>query len=188
MIDFSTYFTSLNNPRLDRDLLEKVYLFAREKHAGQKRKISKLPYFSHPIRVSQLLREFEVEVIAAGLLHDVLEDTNTSVGEIRSQFGDIICNFVVGMTKIANKDIITPLRSASKIDNRVLLIKLADRMDNLGDGILKMSRHTQMKYLSESPKILDLAKEYDINTFCDEIEAKLDILRYKVRMQNSPKE
>ena len=93
MIDFSTYFISLNNPRLNRDLLEKVYLFAREKHAGQKRKISKLPYFSHPIRVSQLLREFEVEVIAAGLLHDVLEDTNTSVDEIRSQFGDIICNF-----------------------------------------------------------------------------------------------
>lgn len=174
MIDFPDFYSSLCNQELDRNLLKKAFLFAREKHTGQIRKISKLPYFTHPISVSQLLQKFDTEVISTGLLHDVLEDTETTVDEMRTHFGDTITNLVVGMTKVG--DIITPLKNAAIVDKRVLLVKLADRLDNLSDGILDMKRSTQLKYLSETPKILDLAQQYGINTFCDAIETKLNYL------------
>lgn len=177
MINFSEFYSSLDNQNLDKKLLKKAFLFAREKHAGQFRKISKIPYFTHPIRVSQLLNKFDDEVISTGLLHDVLEDTDATVDDMRTQFGDSITNLVVGMTKVGeNKDIITPLKTVALKDKRVLLVKLADRLDNLSDGILNMKRSTQLKYLSETPKILELARKYGINTFCTAIEEKLNYL------------
>lgn len=67
-------------------------------------------------------------MISTGLLHDVLEDTETTVDEMRTHFGDTITNLVVGMTKVGDrKDIITPLKNAAIVDKRVLLVKLADR-------------------------------------------------------------
>ncbi len=129
-------------PEADVDLITKAYHFSRRAHEGQLRDSGE-PYFQHPFEVAMILAELEldVETIAAGLLHDVLEDTEVTRAEMEAEFGSSILSLVEGVTKLDK----LPFRSrferqaenlrkmmlAMAEDIRVILIKLADRLHNM---------------------------------------------------------
>jgi GTP pyrophosphokinase len=128
--------------RLDLDLLALAFQYSKEKHAGQKRR-SGADYITHCVEVAKILSEIHLDTVsvAASLLHDVVEDTGTSVEEIRQEFGAEIATIVDGLTKIsrfqfgsmAERQVETYrklLLSMAK-DARVILVKLADRLHNM---------------------------------------------------------
>jgi len=92
-----------NYTQADKDLVEKAYYFAEKAHEGQKR-ASGEPYFTHCVAVAMILSELKVQsaAIAAGLLHDTVEDTNVTLEDIRANFGDEIAKLVDGVTKLTN--------------------------------------------------------------------------------------
>ena len=130
------------DPNADEEALNRAYVFAMKKHGAQLR-TSGDPYYSHPVEVAGILTKFKLDStsIIAGLLHDTVEDTNTSVEEIRKLFGDQVAQIVDGLTKLAlieqksanNKQAenFRKLLLAMSEDIRVLLIKLADRLHNM---------------------------------------------------------
>ncbi len=130
------------NPRADEDLLNRAYVYAMKAHGSQKR-ASGDPYFSHPLEVAAILTELRVddETIAAAMLHDTIEDTETTRTDIESRFGADIATLVEGLTKIKKLDLVS--KKAAQAENlrkmllavaedaRVLLVKLADRLHNM---------------------------------------------------------
>src|SRR5690606_6920338 len=74
---------------LDNDLIRRAIRFAEQAHRGEKRKGTESPYFVHPVAVATLLAHVQApdELIAAGFLHDVVEDTDVTVAELRTEFG-----------------------------------------------------------------------------------------------------
>jgi guanosine-3',5'-bis(diphosphate) 3'-pyrophosphohydrolase len=87
----------------DKDLIQRAYMVADEAHRGQKR-ISGEPYINHCLAVAQILADLRVppEVLAAGLLHDTVEDTSLTLGAIEEDFGKDVANLVNGVTKLTN--------------------------------------------------------------------------------------
>ncbi|MFM8427455.1 MAG: RelA/SpoT family protein, partial [Chloroflexota bacterium] len=87
----------------DRELVMRAYTFAEEAHREQKRHSGE-PYINHCIAVAQILTELKVpaEVVAAGLLHDTVEDTQVSLADIRREFGDVVRLLVDGVTKLSH--------------------------------------------------------------------------------------
>ncbi|MBQ8464843.1 MAG: bifunctional (p)ppGpp synthetase/guanosine-3',5'-bis(diphosphate) 3'-pyrophosphohydrolase [Alphaproteobacteria bacterium] len=130
------------DPDADEDALNRAYVFAMKKHGAQLR-ASGDPYYSHPVEVAGILTKFKLDSasIIAGLLHDTVEDTDTTVDEIRSLFGDQVAQLVDGLTKLAMIELkskndkqaenFRKLLLAMSEDIRVLLIKLADRLHNM---------------------------------------------------------
>ena len=130
------------DPDADEDALNRAYVFAMKKHGAQLR-ASGDPYYSHPVEVAGILTKFKLDSasIIAGLLHDTVEDTDTTVEEIRSLFGDQVAQLVDGLTKLAMIELkskndkqaenFRKLLLAMSEDIRVLLIKLADRLHNM---------------------------------------------------------
>jgi GTP pyrophosphokinase len=124
------------------DLIMDAYLVAKEKHEGQFRK-SKDPYIQHPLEVAYMLAELHSSptTIAAGLLHDILEDTDITKEQLIEKFGTDVVNIVDGVTKIGKLKYMTKektlARSHQKIllamakDIRVVLVKLLDRVHNM---------------------------------------------------------
>ena len=94
------YFEYIINPE-DRKKIEEAYLYARKKHEGQFRKSGE-PYIYHPIEVAYIIATLHggPSTIIAGLLHDVVEDTNTSIDEIKEIFGSDVALLVDSLTKI----------------------------------------------------------------------------------------
>ena len=87
----------------DKELIQRAYRVAEEAHRGQKRNSGE-PYINHCLAVAQILSELRVppEVLAAGLLHDTVEDTTITLDDIRNDFGDVIAKLVDGVTKLTN--------------------------------------------------------------------------------------
>jgi len=87
----------------DKELIQRAYRVAEEAHRGQKRNSGE-PYISHCLAVAQILAELRVppEVLAAGLLHDTVEDTAVTLEDIRNDFGDTVAKLVDGVTKLTN--------------------------------------------------------------------------------------
>ena len=176
------------DPDADEDALNKAYVFAMKKHGAQLR-ASGDPYYSHPIEVAGILTKFKLDSasIIAGLLHDTVEDTDTTVEEIRENFGDQVAQLVDGLTKLAmieqksanNKQAenFRKLLLAMSEDVRVLLIKLADRLHNCRT-IEFMPEYKRDKILSETMFIfIPLAHRLGLYEVKSEME---DIwLRYK---------
>jgi len=128
--------------RLDLELLALAFQYAKERHAGQKRRSGE-DYITHCVEVAKILSEIHLDTVsvAASLLHDVVEDTDTPVEEIRREFGDEIATIVDGLTKISRVELASVaerqvenyrklLLSMAK-DARVILVKLADRLHNM---------------------------------------------------------
>lgn len=135
----STYLTKPKH----LNFIRSAYEYAKNKHQDQKRKSGE-PYIIHPRDVAITLAEYEVDpnTIVAGLLHDILEDTDTTYDEIKSQFGEEIADIVEGLTKLKqlqyqNSKILQQAKNHQKMilamakDIRVILVKLADRLNNM---------------------------------------------------------
>jgi GTP pyrophosphokinase len=130
------------DPFVEEELLNKAYIFSMRAHGSQKR-ASGDPYFSHPLEVAGILAEykFDSKTIITALLHDVVEDTNKNLKDIKSNFGNEISYLVDGVTKLSKLEGRTDefkqaenfrkLLLATSKDIRVLLVKLADRLHNM---------------------------------------------------------
>lgn len=130
------------NPTANLELVDRAYEFAQKAHDGQHR-ISGEMYIFHPLEVAIILADLELDTItiAAGLLHDVVEDTEYTLEDINREFGDEIALLVDGVTKLGKLEFKTKeeqqaenLRKmflAMAKDIRVILIKLADRLHNM---------------------------------------------------------
>jgi guanosine-3',5'-bis(diphosphate) 3'-pyrophosphohydrolase len=131
-----------NNPDADLSIIERAYVFSARVHDGQVR-LSGEPYLSHPLEVAGILADMKLDVIsvAAGLLHDVVEDTHATEGEIREMFGREVQHIVSGVTKLSKlpfnssqareAESIRKMLLAMADDIRVIMIKLADRLHNM---------------------------------------------------------
>jgi GTP diphosphokinase / guanosine-3',5'-bis(diphosphate) 3'-diphosphatase len=130
------------DPGANEVLLNRAYVYAMKAHGNQQRASGDL-YFSHPLEVAAILTELKLDdaTIVAALLHDVIEDTEVTRGEIDQLFGEEIGALVEGLTKLKKLDLVTKkaeqaenfrkLLVAISSDIRVLLIKLADRLHNM---------------------------------------------------------
>ncbi len=131
-----------NRPSDDLNLIRRSWAFCLEQHRNQKR-ASGEPYVIHPLEVAQVLAELRMDAtaIAAGLLHDAVEDTDVSTDEIARRFGQQVAHIVDGVTKLdkikfANREDhqaenIRKMLLAMVTDVRVVIIKLADRLHNM---------------------------------------------------------
>src|SRR4051795_260602 len=131
-----------NRPGDDLDIIQRAYDFSLQHHNGQTR-ASGEPYIVHPLEVAEVLAEMKMDstAIAAGLLHDAVEDTPATSEEIENGFGDQVAHIVEGVTKIdkiqfANREDrqaenVRKMLLAMVSDVRVVLIKLADRLHNM---------------------------------------------------------
>lgn len=145
------------------EVIKKALEFIEEKHAGQYRKSGE-PYVVHPIEVATILAELGMDktTIIAGLLHDILEDTNTSYEEIKEKFGKEVADIVEGVTKLSKinfKDLQTQkaenyrkLVLAFSKDLRVIFVKLADRLHNM-KTLQYFSREKQIRIAKETLEI-----------------------------------
>lgn len=132
----------IHHPDADFDLIRKAYAFAVTAHDGQLR-LSGNPYITHLLEVSLILARFKMDtaVIVSGLLHDVIEDTESTLDQISSEFGDGVASLVDSVTKIGRISFRTreerqaesfrKMLLAMARDLRVILIKLADRLHNM---------------------------------------------------------
>ena len=144
MIRFETIIEKLrkNHPSVDEELLRRAYLFSARQHRGQTRQSGE-PYLVHPLEVANILADLNLDPIcvATGLLHDIVEDTETSAEEIEEYFGPEIAHLVDGLTKISKLDHASSeerqalnmrkMLLAMVDDVRVVLVKLADRLHNM---------------------------------------------------------
>jgi guanosine-3',5'-bis(diphosphate) 3'-pyrophosphohydrolase len=129
-------------PDADLDIIERAYIYSARVHEGQVR-LSGEPYLSHPLEVAGILADMKLdpESVAAGLLHDVIEDTPATPEEIKELFGPEVLHIVSGVSKLSSLSFGTSqARQAENIrkmflamadDIRVILIKLADRLHNM---------------------------------------------------------
>jgi len=123
------------------DLIQRAYSFAEKAHKGQKRKSGE-PYFNHCLKTAEELARWKLDetTIAAGLLHDVIENTDYTVGDIEREFGSDVKHLVEGVTKLGTvkyRGVETQVENLRRLilamaeDIRVILIKLADRLHNM---------------------------------------------------------
>ncbi|MDH5646396.1 MAG: HD domain-containing protein, partial [Candidatus Heimdallarchaeota archaeon] len=89
-LEFEPFFEDINenksNHKRNKEKIKVAFELAKEKHKYQKRRMSDDPYFVHPLRTAKLLRDFDDDLIIAGLLHDIVEDTQTSGEEVKAMF------------------------------------------------------------------------------------------------------
>ena len=130
------------NPDADVELLRRAYVFSAYEHKGQVRHSGE-PYLVHPLEVADLLADMKLDVVAvaSGLLHDIVEDTQTPIERIKELFGADIAHVVEGVTKLGaipfssseerQAENFRKMLLAMVDDIRVILVKLADRLHNM---------------------------------------------------------
>ncbi len=170
------------DPTADEALLNRAYVYAMRAHGAQKR-ASGDPYFAHPIEVAGILTDYrlDTETIVTALLHDVIEDTDTTRERIEELFGPNIAELVEGVTKLSKLELSQEhLRQAENLrkfilaisrDVRVLLVKLADRLHNM-----RTLQHIKQAAKREriARETLDiyapLARSIGVHRICEELE------------------
>jgi GTP pyrophosphokinase len=129
-------------PQADFDMIDRAYVYSARVHEGQVR-LSGEPYLSHPLEVAGILSDMKLDItsVVAGLLHDVIEDTNANPEEVEALFGPDVRHIVSGVTKLSSlsfhssrarqAESLRKMFLAMADDIRVILIKLADRLHNM---------------------------------------------------------
>ncbi len=150
-------------PNDDLALVKKAYDFSLRHHQGQTR-ASGEPYLIHPLEVASVLADMQLDTtaVAAGLLHDSIEDTPVTVDDIRNEFGEQVAHIVEGVTKIskiefasreeAQAESVRKMVLAMVDDIRVVMIKLADRLHNMRT-LEHLSPERQVKIARETQEI-----------------------------------
>ena len=174
--------------------MSKAYTFALNAHKDQKRD-SGDPYLTHPVAVANILTELKLDsaTIATGLLHDTLEDTNTTYNTVEKEFGKEVADLVDGVTKLSEYE--NQAISNSKAENfrkliiatskdiRVLLVKIADRLHNMRTIKFVVDQDKQIRKAKETMEIYaPLADRMGMNRIRDELEdLSFDILNPEAR-------
>ncbi|MFZ7125026.1 MAG: RelA/SpoT family protein [Desulfobacterales bacterium] len=152
-----------NHPDADFSIIDRAYIFSARVHEGQVR-LSGEPYLSHPLEVAGILADMRLDPvsIAAGLLHDVIEDTHATPREIEQMFGVEVMHIVEGVTKLSTipfsssqarqAENLRKMLLAMADDLRVILIKLADRLHNMRT----LQYHTENKRRAIAQETLDI--------------------------------
>lgn len=167
--------------KYDIELIKKAYTFAKESHNGQLR-LSGEPYFTHPINVALILIDLgmDTDSIVAGLLHDVVEDTEVSKEDIVSTFGEDVGLLVDGVTKLGQVPLysreeqqaenIRKMLLAMSKDIRVIIIKLADRLHNMRTAESWPEQKIRDKSLETMEIYAPLAHRLGIRAVKEELE------------------
>ena len=169
------------NPDVDRDLIYRAYVLASDAHEGQHRRSGE-DFVEHPLGAARILTELHADdpTLAAALLHDVVEDTETTIEDVRAEVGDEIGQLVEGVTKLtrihfqsreqAQAENYRKMVLAMAQDERVILIKLADRLHNMRT-IEYLGRQKQMQKARETLEVYaPLAHRLGIHTMKWQLE------------------
>jgi|JI9StandDraft_1071089.scaffolds.fasta_scaffold03643_3 guanosine-3',5'-bis(diphosphate) 3'-pyrophosphohydrolase len=171
-------------PDASEDELNKAYVYAVMKH-GQQLRHSGDPYFAHPVSVAGLLTDLKLDqsTIIAGLLHDVVEDTDVSTDDIRELFGQEVADLVDGVTKLPkvtgsnSPRVLIQAENFQKFilattkDIRVLLVKLADRLHNMRTIEFMPTEESRLRVSRETLDIYaPLARRVGLSIFAGELE------------------
>ena len=165
-----------HHPDADITYLASAYAFGAQHHHGQIRKSGE-PYYSHPTAVAQILasNKLDVETVAAGFLHDVVEDCEVTLDELEARFGLGLAKIVDGVTKIGKvhyrdqldtqADSYRKMILAMSEDLRVLIVKLADRMHNM-QTLHHLPEEKQVRIATETMEIyVPLAHRVGMSNF-----------------------
>lgn len=174
-----------HHPDEDLSILERAYRRAVIQHSSQRRKSGE-PYIIHPLAVAQILADLGMGplVVAAGLLHDTVEDTDYTLDECRAEFGDTVTGLVDGVTKLskmeygdsAQAETIRKMVVAMIRDVRVLVVKLSDRVHNARTWRYVKSSSAQKKARETLDVYAPLANRLGMNA----IKTELEELSFKV--------
>ena len=174
-----------HHPDEDLSILERAYRRAVIQHSSQRRKSGE-PYIIHPLAVAQILADLGMGplVVAAGLLHDTVEDTDYTLDECRAEFGDTVTGLVDGVTKLskmeygdsAQAETIRKMVVAMSRDVRVLVVKLSDRVHNARTWRYVKSSSAQKKARETLDEYAPLANRLGMNA----IKTELEELSFKV--------
>lgn len=166
-------------PDSDLSILRKAYKRAVIQHSHQQRRSGE-PYIIHPIAVAQILADLGMspKVVAAGLLHDTVEDTEYTLDECRAEFGDTVAGLVDGVTKLTKMDVgdsaqaetIRKMVVAMSRDVRVLVVKLADRVHNARTWRYVKESSAQKKAQETLDVYAPLANRLGMNAIKTELE------------------
>lgn len=169
------------NPDADVEVLKRAYHFSREAHSLQKR-VEGSPYIEHPHAVASILADMKMDTatIAAGLLHDTIEDTDRTIEEIKGLFGEEIAFLVEALTKLSRIEFKTKedaqaenfrkMVLAMSEDVRVMLIKFADRLHNIRT-LQHLPESKQQRIASETLEIYaPIANRLGIGWLKNELE------------------
>ena len=172
------------DPTADEALLNKAYVFSVKAHGDQKRH-SGDPYYAHPIEVAGILADLHLDVatICTALLHDVLEDTDTTFEELSKEFTPEIAELVDGVTKLGQLSIPNATRERAQAENfqkfvlaiskdlRVLLVKLCDRLHNMRTLEHHPKPASRKRIATETLDIYaPLARRVGMDRICAELE------------------
>lgn len=162
------------SPRTGVALLLKAGDFSAERHAAQRRKGEQsVPYVNHPLRVARYLAEIggieDIDILAAALLHDTIEDTQTTEAELRREFGNAITDLVLEVTddkslpKAERKRL--QIEHAPQVSEKATQIKVADKLSNVEDIAeappTDWTRQRRVEYLDWTEKVVDQLTDAD---------------------------
>ena len=174
------------NPHVDAALLRRAYAYAAQKHDGQSRRSGE-PYISHPLAVAVILTELEMDdaTLAAGLLHDVVEDCGVTRDQLASEFGDEIADLVDGVTKLKLADF--EARTASAAPELALAPGGAERAAGAGgptfpepdtpDAAARKKRHGETGKSAANLRKILLAMAKDLRVMVIKLADRLHNMR-----------
>ncbi|WP_017930382.1 RelA/SpoT family protein [Robiginitomaculum antarcticum] len=170
------------NPAVDETLLNKAYVFSVKAH-GEQLRHSGDPYYAHPIEVAGILTQLKLDTasICTALLHDVLEDTDTTYDELAKMFTPEIAELVQGVTKLGQVELSGQVSKqaenfqkfvlAMSKDLRVLLVKLCDRLHNMRTLQYHPKASSRERIARETMEIYaPLARRIGVDSICAELE------------------
>ncbi len=178
------------------EVVAKAAAFAKAAHESidQRRKYTNQPYIVHPETVANMVSRVtnDVAIIAAAWLHDVVEDTPTTIHQIAREFGDDISNLVADLTDVSEpsdgnrreRNAIDRQHTATA-DPRAKTVKLADIIDNL-TGIARLAPGFAVKYVAEKELLLQVLKDGDQTLFKRAVAVIADVKRELAKTKKAP--
>lgn len=137
---------------MSQTLYEKALIFATRKHSGQARKVFPVPYICHPVHVSSILYDLgcrDENILAAALLHDTLEDTQTTYEELVKEFNPVVADLVQELTNTAEAKqdkVAYTKKRFNEMTPQACLIKSADMLSNFKDIVLSKDKLPQEEF------------------------------------------
>ncbi|WP_434597477.1 RelA/SpoT family protein [Streptomyces sp. A5-4] len=168
-----------HHPDADLSILRRAYVLAESSHRGQMRKSGE-PYITHPLAVTLILAELgaETTTLTAALLHDTVEDTDVTLDQVRTGFGEEVCFLVDGVTKLekvdygaaAEPETFRKMLVSTGNDVRVMSIKLADRLHNMRTlGVMRPEKQERIAKVTRDV-LIPLAERLGVQALKTELE------------------